>query len=96
MFDNGWIYSEGVADYAVETMQADGLLGNGPDETVGNFDLDRVNELIETAVRSTPPSARSRRRISPPRTSSPTSSSTSRSASDRSTARGARGYPPPP
>ncbi len=48
-FDNGWVYSEGVADYAVETMQADGLLGNGPDETVGNFDLDRVNELIEKA-----------------------------------------------
>ena len=48
-FDNGWVYSEGVADYAVETMQADGLLGNGPDDTVGNFDLDRVNELIEKA-----------------------------------------------
>ena len=48
-FDNGWVYSQGVADYAVETMQADGLLGNGPDETVGNFDLDRVNELIEKA-----------------------------------------------
>jgi hypothetical protein len=48
-FDNGWVYSEGVAEYAVETMQADGLLGNGPDETVGNFDLDRVNELIEKA-----------------------------------------------
>jgi hypothetical protein len=48
-FDNGWIYNQGVADYAVETMQADGLISNGPDETVGNFDLDRVNELIEKA-----------------------------------------------
>ena len=78
-FDNGWVYSEGVADYAVETMQADGLLGNGPDETVGNFDLDRVNELIEkarpvyAALGQEPPA------ISPPRTSSPTSSSTTRS-----------------
>jgi hypothetical protein len=48
-FDNGWVYSEGVAEYAVETMQADGLLGNGPDNTVGNFDLDRVTELIDKA-----------------------------------------------
>jgi len=50
VFDNGWVYSQGVADYAVETMLADGLIGNGPDETLGNFDLDRVNELIEKAI----------------------------------------------
>jgi hypothetical protein len=49
-FDNGWVYTQGVADYAVETMQADGLLGNGPDDTVGNFDMDRVNGLIEKAI----------------------------------------------
>ena len=28
----------------------DGLVANGPDGTVGNFDLDRVNALIELAV----------------------------------------------
>ena len=49
VFDNCWVYSEGVAEYAVETMLADGLLSNGPDEHVGNFDLDRVNGLIEKA-----------------------------------------------
>ena len=49
-FDNGWVYTEGVADYAVETMQADGLLSNGPDDTIGNFDLDRVTTLIEKAI----------------------------------------------
>jgi hypothetical protein len=49
-FDNGWVYTAGVADYAVETMQADGLLSNGPDDTIGNFDMDRVNELIEKAI----------------------------------------------
>ena len=49
-FDNGWVYTQGVADYAVETMQADGLLSNGPDDTIGNFDLDRVSDLIEKAV----------------------------------------------
>ncbi|MET0147016.1 MAG: ABC transporter substrate-binding protein [Ilumatobacteraceae bacterium] len=49
-FDNGWVYTQGVADYAVETMKADGLIGNGPDDTIGNFDLDRVNELIAIAI----------------------------------------------
>ncbi len=49
-FDNGWVYSQGVADYAVETMKNDGLLSNGPDGTIGNFDLDRVTELIAKAI----------------------------------------------
>ena len=49
-FDNGWVYTQGVADYAVETMLDDGLIGNGPDDTIGNFDLDRVNDLIEKAI----------------------------------------------
>ena len=48
--DFGWTYSEGAAAYGVATMQADGLVANGPDSTVGNFDLDRVNALIELAV----------------------------------------------
>ena len=49
-FDNGWVYSQGVADYGVKTILEDGLISNGPDDTVGNFDLDRVNALIEKAV----------------------------------------------
>jgi hypothetical protein len=49
-FDNGWVYTEGVAEYAVETMVNDGLLSNGPDDTIGNFDLDRVTALIEKAI----------------------------------------------
>ncbi|HEY0518649.1 MAG TPA: hypothetical protein VGC84_04075 [Ilumatobacteraceae bacterium] len=49
-FDNGWVYSQGVADYAVKTIKADGLVGNGPDSTVGNFDLTRVNDLIKIAI----------------------------------------------
>jgi hypothetical protein len=48
-FDNGWVYTPGVAQYAVETMINDGLIGNGPNETLGDFDLDRVNNLIEIA-----------------------------------------------
>lgn len=49
-FDNGWVYTEGVAAYAVETMRRDGLIGNGPDDVLGNFDMDRVNGLIEKAI----------------------------------------------
>jgi hypothetical protein len=49
-FDNGWIYSLGVAEYAVTTMLADGLISNGPDSTIGNFDMDRVNNLIAKAI----------------------------------------------
>jgi hypothetical protein len=44
------VYSQGVADYGVETIKKDGLVGNGPDSTVGNFDMDRVNSLIEIAI----------------------------------------------
>jgi hypothetical protein len=49
-FDNGWLYSQGVADYAAKTMKADGLVANGPDKTMGKFDLDRVNKLIAIAI----------------------------------------------
>jgi hypothetical protein len=49
-FDNGWVYTAGVAEYAVETMLNDGLISNGPDDTIGNFDPDRVNGLIELAI----------------------------------------------
>jgi len=50
VFDNGWVYTEGVAEYAVQTMLDDGLISNGPDDIIGNFDLDRVNGLIELAI----------------------------------------------
>ncbi len=46
-YDNGWIYSEGVANYSVETMLADGLVGNGEDDTLGNFDMDRMAGVVE-------------------------------------------------
>lgn len=49
-FDNGWVYTQGVADYGVATIKGDGLVANGPDSTVGNFDLDRVNALIAKAI----------------------------------------------
>ena len=37
-YDTGWVYSQEVADYSVKTQLDDGLVGNGPDDTVGNLD----------------------------------------------------------
>ncbi len=46
-YDTGWVYSQGVADYSVETQKELGLVGNGPDDVHGNFDTDRVDTLVE-------------------------------------------------
>jgi hypothetical protein len=46
-FDNGWVYTQGVADYSAATQVSLGLVGNGDDDTVGNFDLDRVQKIID-------------------------------------------------
>jgi len=48
--DFGWTYTQGAADFGVKTMKDDGLVANGADSTLGNFDLDRVGALIELAV----------------------------------------------
>ena len=58
--DFGWTYSEGAAAFGIAKIKEDGLVANGPDDTVGNFDLDRVNKLIDIAVpiytaKGTPP-----------------------------------------
>ena len=46
-FDNGWVYTPGVAAYSVQAQKDLGLVGNGSDDTVGNFDLDRVQKIID-------------------------------------------------
>lgn len=46
----GWVYSQGNADYGVQAIINDGLVANGPNGTVGEFDLDRVAGLIEVAI----------------------------------------------
>ena len=45
-FDNGWVYSQGVADYAVKTIKTDGLVANGPDDASATSTTTRVNDLI--------------------------------------------------
>ncbi len=51
-YDNGWVYSQGVADFSVQQQLDLGLVGNGPDDTLGNFDLDRIQGVIDSLVNS--------------------------------------------
>ncbi|MBT2517035.1 hypothetical protein J7E29_06275 [Streptomyces sp. ISL-90] len=45
-YDTGWLYSQEVADFSVETMKSE-LVGNGPDDILGNLDPARVQELFD-------------------------------------------------
>ena len=49
-YNNGWVYDAGQAAAAVEQMQADKLVANSPDGTLGSFDIDRVTKFIEVAA----------------------------------------------
>jgi hypothetical protein len=46
-YNNGWVYSQGVADYAVKTMLDLGLVGNGPDKTLGNMEEARIQKIVD-------------------------------------------------
>jgi len=45
-YNNGWVYTQGTADYAVKTMKDLGIVSSGADSTLGNFDDARVQQLI--------------------------------------------------
>ena len=45
-YDTGWVYSQGVADFAVTTMAELGIMGNGDNSTLGDYDMARVEELL--------------------------------------------------
>lgn len=49
-YNTGWVYTQGVADFSVQQMTDLGIVGNGPNETLGDHDEDRVAELIEKAI----------------------------------------------
>ena len=49
-YDTGWVYSQAVAEYSVETMVADGIVGNGPSGFLGDTDPARVEQLFEYVV----------------------------------------------
>ena len=47
-----WTYSPELAQFSVDTQKELGLIGNGPDSTVGNFDLDRIAGVIDKITRA--------------------------------------------
>ncbi len=46
-YDNGWVYTDVDAQYSVESMIADGIVSNGVDGAIGDFDESRVQEMID-------------------------------------------------
>ena len=49
-YNTGWVYSQGVADFAVQQMRKLGIVGNGPNQTLGDHDEVRVAEFIKKAL----------------------------------------------
>jgi hypothetical protein len=45
-YNNGWVYTQGTADYAVATMKQLGIIGDAPDGTLGAFSDPRVQQII--------------------------------------------------
>ncbi|MFB8008707.1 ABC transporter substrate-binding protein [Nocardia sp. NPDC056000] len=46
-YNTGWTYDADNARYAVRTMLADGIVGNGTTGALGGFDLARVGRILE-------------------------------------------------
>jgi hypothetical protein len=42
-----WGYSSELAKFSVEQQRRLGIVGNGPDQTIGNFDMARVGSVLE-------------------------------------------------
>lgn len=46
-FADFWVYDEDLANYSVETQLELGLVGNGPDDTLGDMEVDRIQGVID-------------------------------------------------
>jgi hypothetical protein len=46
-YDTGWVYSQGVADFSVEQQKKLKLVGNGDNATIGDFDVERVQGILD-------------------------------------------------
>ncbi len=46
-YDDFWVYDDSVAAFAVDTQIELGLVGNGPDSTLGNMDPGRIQAVID-------------------------------------------------
>jgi hypothetical protein len=46
-YKTGWVYSRGLAGYSAKAMKDLHIVGNGRDDTLGNFETERVRRVIE-------------------------------------------------
>jgi len=46
-YDDFWVYDRGLADYSVHTQVELGLVGNGPDDTLGNLEEARIQTVVD-------------------------------------------------
>ncbi|HSL56256.1 MAG TPA: hypothetical protein VK866_00275 [Acidimicrobiales bacterium] len=49
-YDTGWVYETDLANWSIEQQLDLGLVGNGPDATLGNFDIDRIQKVIDDYI----------------------------------------------
>jgi hypothetical protein len=45
-YNTGWAYSPGVAKFSVDQQLELGIVGNGTDKALGNFDMTRLSEIV--------------------------------------------------
>ncbi|MCY3650047.1 MAG: branched-chain amino acid ABC transporter substrate-binding protein [Acidimicrobiaceae bacterium] len=45
-----WVYPPELADFSVQAQRDYGLIGNGPDSTVGNMELDRIQGVLDSIL----------------------------------------------
>jgi hypothetical protein len=61
-FNTGWQYSQGVADFSVKQQLDLGLVSNGDNKTLGDFDMARIQKVLDIDTKiftdqGTPPAA---------------------------------------
>ena len=47
-YNDGWDYTASAAAFAAKAQVKDGIIANGPDGVLGDFNLARVNRLIKS------------------------------------------------
>jgi hypothetical protein len=46
-YKGGWVYTRPNAEFAVAQMKKLGIVANGNDKTIANFDMNRINKLVQ-------------------------------------------------
>jgi hypothetical protein len=46
-YNTGWVYDRGLAEYSAKALKQLGMVDNGPDGILGNFDMARAAKVIE-------------------------------------------------